>query len=273
MAIRKRIKDPLLGFGWAGYICAAILIALIAALVAGVEIRYEILKLIQTTLGVEAMMLFVIHLPFAGFSIGGVSISVTTGVAILIAFKVAPYRINPLLQLAVFLLCAGWFLVPLKTYRVVGRALFGSLSFANYYLLEIVGTVLIGLVVFYLTRSRFVAAMWALAVAVASINALWFANSGISPPGTVSLFTAFDLAEYTSLSLAFDTFTMGSLVLWAILERRKIFPDQMCQSCEYNLAGLSGDATCPECGRKQAAIPIPPAASMAPRKRVRSNDQ
>ncbi len=260
MDIRKRIKDPLLGFGWAGYICAAILIALIAALVAGIELRYELLKLILATLGLDAMMFFVIHLPFAGFSISGATVSVTTGIAVLVAFKVAPYRVNPLLQLVVFLLCAGWFLVALKTYTVVGQALFGSSSFANFYLLEIVGAVLIGLAVLYLTRSRLVGAMWALAVAVASLNAIWFANSGMFLPGTVVLFYGFDIYGYTSLSLAFDLLTMGSLILWAILERKKIVPTQMCQSCGYDLAGLSGDATCPECGRKQAATAIPPDA-------------
>jgi len=250
MGIRKRIKDPLLGFGWAGYVCVAILIAFIAALVAGIELRYELLKLILHTLGVDAMMFFVSRLAFAGFSIFGVSISVTTGVAILIAFKVAPYRVAPLLQLAIFMLCAGWFLVPITSYRVVGRALFGSSSFANYYLMELVGTALIGLVVFYLTRSRLVATMWALAVALALAITIWYKATGMYPPGTIVLFYGFDMYEYTSLSLAFDICTTGSLVLWAILERRKILPDLMCHNCGYDLAGLSGEFACPECGWK-----------------------
>lgn len=236
------------------------LIALIAALVVGVEIRYELLKLILASLGVDAMMFFVRHLPFAVFAIVGASISVTTGIAVLIAFKVAPYRFNPPLQLVLFLLCAGWFLVPIRTYRVVEQALFGSSNYSGLHLMEIVGTVLIGSVVFYLTRSKLVGAMWALAVAIASTKEIWIVNTGREPPGTVVLFWVFDFVAYTSYSLAFDLLTMGSLMLWAILERRKILPAQMCHSCEYDLAGLSGDAACPECGHKEGAVAISPDA-------------
>ncbi len=256
MDIRKRIKDPLLGFGWAGYVCTAILIALISALVAGIELRYELLKLILATLGVDAMMYFVFRLVYVGFALFGVSVSLSTGVAILVAFRIAPYRVHALLQLLLFLLCTAWPIVSIEGYLAVGRTSF-SLNFYVFQLLEVFGIVLIGSAVIFLSRSRFVAVMWALAVALALANAVWIQNTGSNPPGTITLFRAFDFYHYTSLSMAFDVFTMGSLLLWAILDRRKILPAQMCHSCEYDLAGLPGDAICPECGRKEALVSIP----------------
>lgn len=130
MAIRKQFKNPLLGFGWAGYLCAAILFVLIAALVAGVELRYELLKIMPSSFGVDGMMFFVRRLPFLGFSIFGLSVSVVTGAAILFAFKVAPYRVRPLFQVLVFLLCTSWFVVVSEGYIVVNRSGFGLGYFA-----------------------------------------------------------------------------------------------------------------------------------------------
>jgi hypothetical protein len=116
MRKRKHIKDPLLGFGWVGYVSGVILIALVAAMVAGVELRYELLKLIVSTLGVDAMMYFVVRIGFLALSIFEPSVSVVTGAVILVAFQVSPYRIRPIFQLVVFSFCTVWFLVPLEIY-------------------------------------------------------------------------------------------------------------------------------------------------------------
>jgi hypothetical protein len=264
MGIRKRSKDPLLGFGWAGYTCATLLLAIILAIIAGIDLRYELMRLIQAMLGDAAMMLFVVRLPFALFGICSPTTSIVTGVAILLTFKIAPYRFNLFVQYGVFLLCTGWFLIAVTYFRIVDRAVFGPsqnglFSMSGYYLLEITGAVIVGLIMVFLTRSRIVALAWLLASAAAVTEAVWITNSGaLGYPNSTVLFTIFDIGQYTWFSLAFDVLTMGALLLWAILEHRKIDPDQMCLSCGYDLAGLTSDAACPECGLKQAAVVIPP---------------
>jgi len=249
MRKKKHNKDPLFGFGWAGCVSGVILIALVSAIVAGVELRYELMKLVVSTLGVDAMMYFVHRLPFLGFAIFGQALSIPTGIAVLIAFKLLPYRIHWLIQLVLFLVCSFWFLVVLEVYLVFTRTGFFDDYLSNQ-LLEVFGIVFVGGVVVFLTRSRVVLVLWGMAALLVFVNALWYSNYGESPLVSVILFYPFDSYFYTSLSLVFDLLTIGSLLVWAVLERRKVLTEHMCESCGYDLIGLEDVTACPECGEK-----------------------
>jgi hypothetical protein len=199
MRKRKHIKDPLLGFGWVGYVSGVILIALVAAMVAGVELRYELLKLIVSTLGVDAMMYFVLRIGFLGLSIFEPSVSVVTGAVILVAFQVSPYRIRPIIQLVVFSFCTVWFLVPLEIYIALVQS-YSSWMLFNVQTMDVIGVTVVGVVVIRISRSKLVAAMWGTAVVLALVNSMWIVKTGEYLPGTLLLFYGFEYCEYTSLS-------------------------------------------------------------------------
>lgn len=263
MKPRARIQKPLLGFGWAGYTASAILLAVIVPIVVGVDLRYELLKLIRAAFGDEAMMWFVTRLPFLLFAIAGPTISVTTGVAVLIAARIAPYRISLVMQAFVFTLCVAWVLITVAYFRTpwferVGSYFFETTQFtlylSGYNILSIIGTVVASVLIVWITRSWIVAIGFLLAVSAQFIEATWSLKSMMGTlPEPMMLFTLFERGAYSVFSLAFDIFTFGPLILWAVGERRKSFPSHACQSCGYDLDGIATTAVCPECGQKQAA--------------------
>ncbi len=247
MSKRERIKDPLIGFGWAGYVCAGVLVVLVSLVVAGVEVRYALMKLILGTLGVVAMILFVSRLVFVGIAIFGLSMSVVSGVGILVAFCIAPYRVRPVVQWVVFVLCTAWFLVPMLGMGVWYRAGLGG-SFRIHQSLEVLGVVLVGAVLLFVTRSKFVGLMWLGAVLLVAANAVCYQITSDELPGAVVLFYPFDYFWFTSYSLIFQLLTAGSVVYWAVVERRRVVPERACVMCGYDLVGLHDDGCCPECG-------------------------
>lgn len=263
MKPRPRIHKPLLGFGWAGYLASAVLLALIIPVAAGVDLRYELLKLIQFTLGDEAMMFFVSRLAFAEFAITDPTISVITGTTVLIAARVAPYRSNPAYQLFVFLLCIAWAFITVAYFRTkpiawLGDSILGAsqvgLNFSGYHILSIIGTIFAGLLLVWISRSWMVAIGYLLALSAQFVSASWSISTLMGTlPEPLILFKLFGRGDYSVFSLAFDIFTIGPLLLWAILERRKPAPDRACPGCAYDLAGIPEGAPCPECGKKPAS--------------------
>lgn len=263
MKPRPRIRKPLLGFGWAGYTASAVLLALIVPVAAGVDLRYELLKLIQFTLGDEAMMFFVTRLPFPLFAIGFPTISVVTGIGVLVARRVAPYRINVLTQLFSFALCVVWAIVAVSYHASrpvvdLGTQIFGApgrgYNMAGHHLLESSGSIAFALLIIWISRSWIVVVGLVLAFTAQLVTAYWSSNVqfGVLPEYVVA-FRFFDHGAYMWFGLAFDIFTIGPLLLWAILERRKPVPASACPGCAYDLAGLAPEAPCPECGRKPAS--------------------
>ena len=263
MKYRPRIYKPLIGLSWAGYAASAVLLALIIPVAAGVDLRYELLKLVQLVLGDDVMTRFVVTLPFATFAISSPTISVITGVGVLVACRVAPYRIGILVQLFAFVYCMVWALVVVSYHASApvlkaGTEIFGAptrgYNMAGHYLLESIGILLLALILVWISRSWIVVVGIVLAFTAQLITAYWSTSVQFGVlPESVILFKFFDIGAYSWFGLAFDVFTIGPLILWAIRERRKPFPPHTCQSCGYDLEGIAATTACPECGQKPAA--------------------
>lgn len=183
---------------------------------------------------------------FLGYNIFGVTVSATT--------MLAPYRLSLVWQIIVCIVCTLWFIVSIESFIFVGRNMAGqpwSISkISVVYFSEITGTVFVGLIVSYLTKSKFIAAMWGLAVVIGILRYVLILDFGSTYTDAWTLVVFFDYYDYTVLSLLFDVLTMGSLLCWALYERRRFIPDHSCPMCEYNLAGIHAEGCCPECGHK-----------------------
>jgi hypothetical protein len=249
---RQRTKAPLLGFGPAGYIALAIFLALLIPILLGVDLRYELQKLILYIFGVDAMMKATVYTWIFYFPLFGMSISLITACAGLLAFNFAPFRIKRRIQLAWFALCALWIpLTHLSCYYII-RANPQSPSIASldgpYQLLvlELLGVIFAGWFAVSLTRSRIVAVSWALALLLNLIQ-IGQLYAGI--------FTIFDVRFIRLGYYGFSTYaillflcTSASLLAWAIIERRKPIPEIPCPICLYDLVGIPENTPCPECG-------------------------
>lgn len=263
MKQRAHIQKPLLGFGWAGYTASAILLAMIVAIAAGVDLRYELLKLIRAAFGDEVMTWFVLRLHTFIGAIGYSTTSIITGIGLLVALRISPYRTNTILHLASFIICVIWAIVPIQFFRLtpvetVGEIIFGKGQFgipiAGFFLLELIGTIIVAAAAIWITRSWTVLVGFLLAIATQIVASRWLINQPtITLPDSAILFMLFDIEPYSWFTLAFDICTIGSLLLWAILERRKAFPVHACKQCGYDLAGIPTESPCPECGQKPAA--------------------
>ena len=266
MKPRRRIHKPLLGFGPAGYVLAAIFLALLIPSLAGVDMQYETQKLITVLFGADAMMRATAYGQIFYLQQFDMGINLITACAGLVAFKIAPSRIKRRNQLAWFCLSALWIAPTLILYnaivQVYGHSTIHS-GLKSIYLTMSLGTLgvtVAGLFAGYITRSKIVSIGWAIALVLNLLQIgqlytgfyTWFDWPLISL-GSFWISTSF---------IFFYLCSSGSLLLWAILERRKPIPESLCHNCDYDLAGLAPSAPCPECGK--APTPNKPAPTPAP---------
>ena len=118
---------------------------------------------------------------------------------------------------------------------------------AGFYFLEAVGVTGLGIYVSMLTQSRLVIIAWLGALGINVASGIHTAHVPLSTPAVIF---SIGSGPFTWYALFFDLLTGGSLIAWAIIERRKRLPEVACPSCGYDLAGLSPSAVCPECGER-----------------------
>ncbi len=262
---RQRAIKPLLGFGPAGYILVAIFLALLIPTLMGIDLRYELQKLIIYIFGADAMLSATAYTMLFSTTVFGMGINLITACVGLVAFNIAPFRIKRQNQLAWFCLCAFWIAPTLILNNIIVH-IFGHSTiysgFTSIYLtmsLGTLGVLVAGGFAVYITRSKIVAISWATALVLDLLPIAMFYSSGFYAlfdwpliiPGNFGIST---------VEIFFYLCSSGSLLTWAIIERRKPAPpSNPCPNCAYDLAGLPQNIPCPECGQ----TPIDTAPSSA----------
>jgi hypothetical protein len=247
---------PILGFGPIGYALLAVALALLWILVSGYDLRYQIMRLINDSLGWNYMYQYVMWYLLANYyCLLSPRFGVLSLVYVLIALHLHPKRVA--WWWYVFLafgaqVTAGWYWWSSGIFR--GSTPF-PIQFGSTYIQQITAELLIGMVtsvvLWRISRSWFVA--WASALIVLwSIG--WKAIDWLFP-STMSIEWS---NAYPWIGACVYHGLMAYILLqWSIRARFRSRRDDVCQSCGYDLAGLPGN-TCPECG---SAIEPHPAAS------------
>lgn len=258
---------PLLGFGWAGWLMLLPLIALVAVVLTGYDLRYRIQELVLECFGLDALFNFtnygIVHTALvAGIwppepRFGPIALMI-----VLVALQVHPRRVGAIRLALVYALgvlgpaLLFWFMArPLRGWLVSTPA--GSPG-----MLEIGGIAYLALastVLWLAVRSWRVAllclACLGLPVVVECIGLL--AEFGDLPLSLAnwSLTLRPSMGAVMHLSLAAVLWT------WAIHARLQVLPPHVCHTCGYDLRG-SPSTPCPECGTppEQAVDSPSPAA-------------
>ncbi len=260
MKPRQRAIKPLLGFGPAGYVLLIIFLALLIPTVVGVDLQYQFHKLTAYLFGNDAIFWLAVAARRVWIPMVQAKVSLLTAAAGLIAFHIAPYRIKPSTHIIWFVTCSFWSLAAHILYdpslhqfsRMYVNSTKHLMTFG--WLMAAPGMLTMVICTAYaarISRSKIVTTSWSAALLLMIV---WNIIR-MTPMQYLSAFTLFrhtffqyEHFRITPLWLLFFILTSSSLLIWAIIERRKPVPESLCRSCLYDLAGLPKNSPCPECG-------------------------
>ncbi len=232
------------GWSWRGWAALVVLGAMLAAMARGVDLRYELQKLIMPLgWGVQAW--------FAGELLPSLRFGAELGAAgpitlcwMLAALHVSPARGRGMGYGALAVLCAA---LPWCWWKVSGEMMTAKFSFGG--LLPtapwVNGALAINAVLSYLpvlgivwgtTRS------WRLALSMLGAAAVL-----ITPMGHVR-FTRLTGEQSLAYVAAVNLVLCSMMVWWGVRARRRARPAYLCRGCGYDLRGIVA-TVCPECGK------------------------
>lgn len=231
------------GWSWRGWIALGVLGAMLAAMAGGVDLRFQIQKLIHP-LGWRAHNWFIGRYLWdqywAAWSAGFGLVSLCW---MLPALHVGPVRRR------------AWTYAALAAWALIGPALrhiqFSAMTTPGTWLSRLLpsgpwpnGAFAISIAMSYLPSLAIVWAAtrsWRLALAL-SLSA----GVMIVPTGHI-VFTKLSNTQSMMLAGATNAVLAGVVLAWAIRARKRGAPAHACRACGYDLTGLA-IGVCPECG-------------------------
>lgn len=254
----RRAEKRIGGFGPAGWVAAAVFIAILIPAVNGFSWQFFLLESVWRVWdypGVYWVVLNVSH-PLA-FSLPYPGISILSVLPVMIGMKLAPVRLRLWRYVLLFAAGAAAASIAYHLYKPMSSMLYGGPE----WLLSIVPASIAVLATFLCTRSWIVSLSWLAVVPLMLAEHLYYASpmSGFVITFPQQMNTGFELTPVWVVS-----FLIPGLASWwwARTLRRELFKPETCQFCGYSILGIAG-SVCPDCG-VQSEEPAAEESSITP---------
>jgi hypothetical protein len=239
-----RERKPLWGFGPAGWALLLVAAALVWVLITGNDLRHQLLRLINETLGPGAVY-WIVSRPLVGhwFAARSAEFNPIALTYVLVAMHVYPRRLRwwwyaALASGMIIAPAAAWVLPSswrgTRTGPGLPVTMLATQLGANLAVIAVLCAMVrdrliaAGLLAFFVLTATFHWWFWAVAGAASwSGYGAWFANNAATP--------------------TWHCLLASILLAWAVRERRRVSRPWECQVCRYDLRGVTA-ARCPECG-------------------------
>lgn len=232
------------GWSWRGWIALAVLGAILVAMARGVDLRFQLQKLIMP-LGWGVQAWFVGEfLPSLRFGAEMGAVGPVTYCWMLLALHVSPIRGRGTIYAVLGMLSTAlpWCWWKATAAMMAAKFTFGGLLPTAPWVNG--GFAMNGVLSYVPVLGVLWAATGSWRLALAMMGA---AAALIMPSGHI-MFTRLTSGQMLVYVVGVNAVLCSMLMWWGVRARRRVWPAHVCRGCGYDLRGIPGDV-CPECGQ------------------------